>query len=185
MEAPGRRDPARQLLHRPQGPTSAAGSATPNFELVSFTRRLMPIRWEVDRICIGPVGLAGLHYSTIRSKTAKTSFSATYQHAGLAPVGCGPACLNGQHQLSVLASGVCHPSRRSYRAASIPTASAPATTRVKRVAETLAFDYTTSGCTARRSASPGSSTPTGHACCADERRVVSNFIVQALRGETS
>ena len=51
----------------------------------------------------------------------------------------------------------------------------------KRCAETLFFDYHRQH--GSRSRWRASSTPTGRGCTSDDGRVVSNFIVQALRGE--
>ena len=74
-----------------------------------------------------------------------------------------------------------HPQVESYWGYVNPTGPRACYDEGKRAAETLIFDYARAS--RARSASRASSTPMGRACGADDGRVVSNVVTQALAGD--
>jgi UDP-glucuronate decarboxylase len=132
----------------------------PRFELIRHDVT-DPIRLEVDRIWHLACPASPVHYQHNPIKTAKTSFLGTYNMLGLARrVG---ARLLLASTSEVYGDPEVHPQPESYRGCVNTIGSRSCYDEGKRIAETLCFDY-------RR-------------MLPDDGRVVSNFIVQALRGE--
>ena len=150
----------------------------PNFELIRHDVT-DPIRLEVDRIWHLACPASPVHYQFNPIKTAKTSFLGTYNMLGLARrVG---ARLLLASTSEVYGDPLVHPQPESYRGNVNTHGIRACYDEGKRVAETLCFDYQRMHGTEIRIARIFNTY--GPRMLPDDGRVVSNFIVQALRGD--
>ena len=150
----------------------------PNFELIRHDVT-EPIKLEVDRIWHLACPASPIHYQFNPIKTAKTSFLGTYNMLGLARrVG---ARLLLASTSEVYGDPEIHPQPESYRGCVNTIGPRSCYDEGKRIAETLCFDYKRMHKTEIRVARIFNTY--GPRMLPDDGRVVSNFIVQALRGE--
>ena len=138
-----------------------------------------PIKLEVDRIWHLACPASPIHYQFNPVKTAKTSFLGTYNMLGLARrVG---ARLLLASTSEVYGDPEVHPQPESYWGSVNPIGVRSCYDEGKRIAETLCFDYQRMNDVEVRVARIFNTY--GPRMLPDDGRVVSNFIVQALRGE--
>jgi len=150
----------------------------PHFELIRHDVT-EPIRLEVDRIWHLACPASPVHYQHNPIKTAKTSFLGTSNMLGLARrVG---ARLLLASTSEVYGDPEVHPQPESYRGCVNTIGLRSCYDEGKRIAETLCFDYRRMHGTEIRVARIFNTY--GPRMLPDDGRVVSNFIVQALRGE--
>lgn len=150
----------------------------PRFELIRHDVT-EPIRLEVDRIWHLACPASPRHYQSNPIKTAKTSFLGTYNMLGLARrVG---ARLLLASTSEVYGDPEVHPQPESYRGSVNPIGIRSCYDEGKRIAEALCFDYMRMHGTEIRVVRIFNTY--GPRMFPDDGRVVSNFIVQALRGE--
>jgi UDP-glucuronate decarboxylase len=150
----------------------------PRFELIRHDVT-EPIRLEVDRIWHLACPASPIHYQYNPIKTAKTSFLGTANMLGLARrVG---ARLLLASTSEVYGDPEVHPQPESYRGSVNTHGIRACYDEGKRVAETLCFDYQRVHGVEIRVARIFNTY--GPRMLPDDGRVVSNFIVQALRGE--
>ena len=158
-------------------PTSSAGLAI-RFELIRHDVT-EPIKLEVDRIWHLACPASPIHYQFNPVKTAKTSFLGTYNMLGLARrVG---ARLLLASTSEVYGDPEVHPQPESYWGFVNPIGVRSCYDEGKRIAETLCFDYQRMNNVEVRVARIFNTY--GPRMLPDDGRVVSNFIVQALRAE--
>ncbi len=149
----------------------------PNFELIRHDVT-EPIRLEVDRIWHLACPASPVHYQFNPIKTAKTSFLGTYNMLGLARrVG---ARLLLASTSEVYGDPEVHPQPESYRGCVNTIGIRSCYDEGKRIAETLCFDYHRMHGVQVRVARIFNTY--GPRMLENDGRVVSNFIVQALRG---
>ena len=150
----------------------------PRFELIRHDVT-EPIKLEVDRIWHLACPASPIHYQFNPVKTAKTSFLGTYNMLGLARrVG---ARLLLASTSEVYGDPEVHPQPESYWGSVNPIGVRSCYDEGKRIAETLCFDYRRMNDVEVRVARIFNTY--GPRMLPDDGRVVSNFIVQALRGE--
>ena len=150
----------------------------PRFELIRHDVT-EPIKLEVDRIWHLACPASPIHYQFNPVKTAKTSFLGTYNMLGLARrVG---ARLLLASTSEVYGDPEVHPQPESYWGSVNPIGVRSCYDEGKRIAETLCFDYQRMNRVEVRVARIFNTY--GPRMLPDDGRVVSNFIVQALRGE--
>ncbi|HGY5551566.1 MAG TPA: UDP-glucuronic acid decarboxylase family protein [Prochlorococcus sp.] len=150
----------------------------PRFELIRHDVT-EPIKLEVDRIWHLACPASPIHYQTNPVKTAKTSFLGTYNMLGLARrVG---ARLLLASTSEVYGDPKVHPQPESYWGNVNTHGVRACYDEGKRIAETLCFDYQRMHGSEIRVARIFNTY--GPRMLPDDGRVVSNFIVQALRGE--
>jgi UDP-glucuronate decarboxylase len=150
----------------------------PRFELIRHDVT-ESIRLEVDRIWHLACPASPVHYQHNPIKTAKTSFLGTYNMLGLAHrVG---ARLLLASTSEVYGDPELHPQPESYRGCVNTIGPRSCYDEGKRIAETLCFDYNRMHGVAIRIVRIFNTY--GPRMLPDDGRVVSNFIVQALRGE--
>ena len=150
----------------------------PDFELIRHDVT-EPIKLEVDRIWHLACPASPIHYQFNPIKTAKTSFLGTYNMRGLARrVG---ARLLLASTSEVYGDPEVHPQPESYRGSVNPIGIRSCYDEGKRIAETLCFDYKRMHNTEVRVMRIFNTY--GPRMLPDDGRVVSNFIVQALKGE--
>jgi len=150
----------------------------PRFELIRHDVT-EPIKLEVDRIWHLACPASPIHYQFNPVKTAKTSFLGTYNMLGLARrVG---ARLLLASTSEVYGDPEVHPQPESYWGAVNPIGVRSCYDEGKRIAETLCFDYQRMNGVDVRVARIFNTY--GPRMLPDDGRVVSNFIVQALRSE--
>ena len=150
----------------------------PDFELIRHDVT-EPIKLEVDRIWHLACPASPIHYQFNPIKTAKTSFLGTYNMLGLARrVG---ARLLLASTSEVYGDPEIHPQPESYRGSVNPIGIRSCYDEGKRIAETLCFDYKRMHNTEVRVMRIFNTY--GPRMLPDDGRVVSNFIVQALKGE--
>ena len=150
----------------------------PRFELIRHDVT-EPIKLEVDRIWHLACPASPIHYQFNPVKTAKTSFLGTYNMLGLARrVG---ARLLLASTSEVYGDPEVHPQPESYWGSVNPIGVRSCYDEGKRIAETLCFDYIRMNDVEVRVARIFNTY--GPRMLPDDGRVVSNFIVQALRGE--
>ena len=150
----------------------------PDFELIRHDVT-EPIKLEVDRIWHLACPASPIHYQFNPIKTAKTSFLGTYNMLGLARrVG---ARLLLASTSEVYGDPEVHPQPESYRGSVNPIGIRSCYDEGKRIAETLCFDYKRMHNTEVRVMRIFKTY--GPRMLPDDGRVVSNFIVQALKGE--
>jgi UDP-glucuronate decarboxylase len=150
----------------------------PRFELIRHDVT-EPIRLEVDRIWHLACPASPIHYQYNPIKTAKTSFIGTYNMLGLARRVRARLLLASTSE--VYGDPEVHPQPESYRGCVNPIGIRSCYDEGKRVAETLCFDYQRMHGVEIRVARIFNTY--GPRMLPDDGRVVSNFIVQALRGE--
>ena len=150
----------------------------PRFELIRHDVT-EPIKLEVDRIWHLACPASPIHYQFNPVKTAKTSFLGTYNMLGLARrVG---ARLLLASTSEVYGDPEVHPQPESYWGSVNPIGVRSCYDEGKRIAETLCFDYQRMHEVEIRVMRIFNTY--GPRMLLDDGRVVSNFIVQALRGE--
>ena len=150
----------------------------PRFELIRHDVT-EPIKLEVDRIWHLACPASPIHYQFNPVKTAKTSFLGTYNMLGLARrVG---ARLLLASTSEVYGDPEVHPQPECYWGSVNPIGVRSCYDEGKRIAETLCFDYQRMNDVEVRVARIFNTY--GPRMLPDDGRVVSNFIVQALRGE--
>jgi UDP-glucuronate decarboxylase len=150
----------------------------PCFELIRHDVT-EPIRLEVDRIWHLACPASPVHYQHNPIKTAKTSFLGTYNMLGMARrVG---ARLLLASTSEVYGDPEVHPQPESYRGSVNTIGVRSCYDEGKRIAETLCFDYNRMHGVDIRVVRIFNTY--GPRMLPDDGRVVSNFIVQALRGE--
>ena len=150
----------------------------PNFELIRHDVT-EPIKLEVDRIWHLACPASPVHYQFNPIKTAKTSFLGTYNMLGLARrVG---ARLLLASTSEVYGDPEIHPQPESYRGCVNTIGIRSCYDEGKRIAETLCFDYQRMHGVQVRVARIFNTY--GPRMLENDGRVVSNFIVQALRGK--
>lgn len=138
-----------------------------------------PIKLEVDRIWHLACPASPVHYQFNPVKTAKTSFLGTYNMLGLSRrVG---ARLLLASTSEVYGDPEVHPQPESYRGCVNTTGIRSCYDEGKRIAETLCFDYQRMHNLQIRVMRIFNTY--GPRMLPDDGRVVSNFIVQALKGE--
>ena len=151
----------------------------PRFELIRHDVT-EPIKLEVDRIWHLACPASPVHYQFNPVKTAKTSFLGTYNMLGLARrVG---ARLLLASTSEVYGDPEVHPQPESYRGCVNPIGIRSCYDEGKRIAETLCFDYQRMHGLEIRVMRIFNTY--GPRMLPDDGRVVSNFIVQALKGES-
>ena len=161
----GRKDNIRQWIGHP------------SFELIRHDVT-EPIKLEVDRIWHLACPASPVHYQFNPIKTAKTSFLGTYNMLGLARrVG---ARLLLASTSEVYGDPEVHPQPESYRGCVNTIGIRSCYDEGKRIAETLCFDYQRMHGVQVRVARIFNTY--GPRMLENDGRVVSNFIVQALRG---
>ena len=162
----GRKDNIRQWIGHP------------SFELIRHDVT-EPIKLEVDRIWHLACPASPVHYQFNPIKTAKTSFLGTYNMLGLARrVG---ARLLLASTSEVYGDPEVHPQPESYRGCVNTIGIRSCYDEGKRIAETLCFDYQRMHGVQMRVARIFNTY--GPRMLENDGRVVSNFIVQALRGQ--
>ena len=150
----------------------------PRFELIRHDVT-EPIKLEVDRIWHLACPASPVHYQCNPIKTSKTSFLGTYNMLGLARrVG---ARLLLASTSEVYGVPEVHPQPESYRGCVNTIGIRSCYDEGKRIAETLCFDYHRMHGTEIRVMRIFNTY--GPRMLPDDGRVVSNFIVQALKGE--
>tara|TARA_B100000674_G_scaffold499266_1_gene543382 strand:+ start:7448 stop:8401 length:954 start_codon:yes stop_codon:yes gene_type:complete len=151
----------------------------PRFELIRHDVT-EPIKLEVDRIWHLACPASPVHYQFNPVKTAKTSFLGTYNMLGLARrVG---ARLLLASTSEVYGDPEVHPQPESYRGSVNTIGIRSCYDEGKRIAETLCFDYKRMHGIEIRVMRIFNTY--GPRMLPDDGRVVSNFIVQALKGES-
>ena len=151
----------------------------PSFELIRHDVT-EPIKLEVDRIWHLACPASPVHYQFNPIKTAKTSFLGTYNMLGLARrVG---ARLLLASTSEVYGDPEVHPQPESYRGCVNTIGIRSCYDEGKRIAETLCFDYQRMHGVQVRVARIFNTY--GPRMLENDGRVVSNFIVQALRGKS-
>ena len=149
----------------------------PRFELIRHDVT-DPIRLECDRIWHLACPASPVHYQFNPIKTAKTSFLGTYNMLGLARrVG---ARLLLASTSEVYGDPEVHPQPESYRGCVNTIGIRSCYDEGKRIAETLCFDYQRMHDVEIRVMRIFNTY--GPRMLPDDGRVVSNFIVQALKG---
>ena len=150
----------------------------PRFELIRHDVT-EPIKLEVDRIWHLACPASPVHYQFNPIKTAKTSFLGTYNMLGLARrVG---ARLLLASTSEVYGDPEIHPQPESYQGCVNTIGIRSCYDEGKRIAEPLCFDYQRMHGTEIRVMRIFNTY--GPRMLPDDGRVVSNFIMQALRGE--
>ena len=150
----------------------------PRFELIRHDVT-EPIKLEVDRIWHLACPASPVHYQFNPIKTSKTSFLGTYNMLGLARrVG---ARLLLASTSEVYGDPEVHPQPENYRGCVNTIGLRSCYDEGKRIAETLCFDYKRMHGTEIRVMRIFNTY--GPRMLPDDGRVVSNFIVQALKGE--
>ena len=149
-----------------------------NFELIRHDVT-EPIKLEIDRIWHLACPASPIHYQFNPVKTAKTSFLGTYNMLGLARRTKARFLLASTSE--VYGDPEVHPQPESYRGSVNTIGVRSCYDEGKRIAETLCMDYRRMHGTEIRI--PRIFNTYGPRMLPDDGRVVSNFIVQALRGE--
>jgi len=150
----------------------------PSFEFIRHDVT-EPIRLEVNRIWHLACPASPVHYQFNPVKTAKTSFLGTYNMLGLARRVKARLLLASTSE--VYGDPEVHPQPESYCGCVNTHGIRACYDEGKRIAETLCFDYLRMhGCEIRVARIFNTYGPR---MLPDDGRVVSNFIVQALRGE--
>ena len=150
----------------------------PNFELIRHDVT-EPIKLEVDRIWHLACPASPVHYQFNPVKTAKTSFLGTYNMLGLARRTKARFLLASTSE--VYGDPEVHPQPETYRGSVNTIGVRSCYDEGKRIAETLCMDYKRMHGTEVRITRIFNTY--GPRMLPDDGRVVSNFIVQALRGD--
>ena len=150
----------------------------PNLELIRHDV-IEPINLEVDRIWHLACPASPVHYQFNPIKTSKTSFLGTYNMLGLARRVGARILLASTSE--VYGDPEVHPQPENYRGSVNALGPRSCYDEGKRIAETLCFDYNRIHGTEIRIIRIFNTY--GPRMMPDDGRVISNFIVQALRGE--
>ena len=150
----------------------------PKLELIRHDV-IEPINLEVDRIWHLACPASPLHYQFNPIKTSKTSFLGTYNMLGLARRVGARILLASTSE--VYGDPEVHPQPENYRGNVNSLGPRSCYDEGKRIAETLCFDYNRMHGTEIRIIRIFNTY--GPRMMPDDGRVISNFIVQALRGE--
>ena len=150
----------------------------PRFELIRHDVT-EPITVEIDRIWHLACPASPVHYQSNPIKTSKTSFFGTYNMLGLAKR------LNAEILFAstseVYGDPEVSPQREDYKGSVNPIGIRSCYDEGKRIGETLCFDYYRQHLTKIKVMRIFNTY--GPRMAPDDGRVVSNFIVQALKGE--
>ena len=149
-----------------------------NFELIRHDV-VNPIQLEVDRIWHLACPASPIHYQSNPIKTSKTSFLGTYNMLGLARRLKARILFSSTSE--VYGDPEIHPQSEEYKGSVNPIGIRSCYDEGKRVAESLCFDYQRIHNTEIRVARIFNTY--GPRMATNDGRVVSNFIVQALREE--
>ncbi len=151
----------------------------PRFELIRHDVT-EPITLEIDRIWHLACPASPIHYQSNPIKTSKTSFLGTYNMLGLAKRANAKLLLASTSE--VYGDPEVHPQPESYWGSVNPIGIRSCYDEGKRIAETLCFDYQRMHgieiCVMRIF------NTYGPRMMIDDGRVVTNFIVQALKGKS-
>ena len=150
----------------------------PNFELIRHDIT-EPIRLEVDQIYHLACPASPVHYQYNPVKTIKTNVMGTLNMLGLAKRVKARLLLASTSE--VYGDPEVHPQSEDYRGNVNPIGPRSCYDEGKRVAETLAFDYHWQNNVAVRVARIFNTY--GSRMLENDGRVVSNFVVQSLRGQ--
>ena len=150
----------------------------PRFELIRHDVT-EPIQLEVDRIWHLACPASPVHYQFNPIKTAKTSFLGTYNMLGLARRVGARVLLASTSE--VYGDPEVHPQPESYRGCVNTIGIRSCYDEGKRIAETLCFDYQRMHDTEIRVMRIFNTY--GPRMLPDDGRVVSNFIIQALKNK--
>ena len=150
----------------------------PNFELIRHDVTI-PISLEVDRIWHLACPASPINYQKNPIKTSKTSFLGTYNMLGLA------RRVNARFLMAstseIYGNPEVHPQPETYTGSVNPIGIRSCYDEGKRIAESLCFDYSRMhNCDIRVARIFNTYGPR---MLADDGRVISNFIVQALKNE--
>ena len=149
----------------------------PKFEVIRHDIT-EPILVEVDRIWHLACPASPIQYQSNPIKTAKTSFLGTYNMLGLARRTRARIFLASTSE--IYGDPEVHPQPESYRGNVNTTGTRSCYDEGKRIAETLCFDYQRMHSTEIRVGRIFNTF--GPRMLKDDGRVISNFIVQALKG---
>ena len=170
----------RQFLHRHAAATSRICSATANFELMRHDVTF-PLYVEVDEIYNLACPASPIHYQLDPVQTTKTSVHGAINMLGLAKR--VKAQILQASTSEVYGDPDVHPQTEDYWGNVNPIGPRACYDEGKRCAETLFFDYCRQhGLRIKVARIFNTYGPRMHP---NDGRVVSNFIVQALKGETS
>jgi UDP-glucuronate decarboxylase len=150
----------------------------PNFELIRHDIT-EPIRLEVDQIYHLACPASPVHYQYNPVKTIKTNVMGTLNMLGLAKRVKARFLLASTSE--IYGDPEVHPQSEDYRGNVNPIGPRSCYDEGKRVAETLAFDYHWQNNVAVRVARIFNTY--GSRMLENDGRVVSNFVVQSLRGQ--
>ena len=150
----------------------------PHFELIRHDVT-EPIKLEVDRIWHLACPASPIHYQFNPVKTAKTSFLGTYNMLGLARRVGARILLASTSE--VYGNPEVHPQPENYRGSVNALGPRSCYDEGKRIAETLCSDYNRMHGTEIRIIRIFNTY--GPRMTPNDGRVISNFIVQALKGE--
>lgn len=153
-------------------------SSNSRFELIRHDVT-EPIKVEVDRIWHLACPASPIHYQSNPIKTAKTSFLGTYNMLGLAKR--LKATLLFASTSEVYGDPEISPQPESYKGSVNPIGIRSCYDEGKRIGETLCFDYNRKHSTDIKVMRIFNTY--GPRMLPDDGRVVSNFIVQALKGK--
>ncbi len=148
------------------------------FELIRHDVTL-PIQLEIDRIWHLACPASPIHYQFNPIKTAKTSFLGTYNMLGLARRVEAKLLLASTSE--IYGNPAVNPQAESYKGSVNPIGIRACYNEGKRIAETLCFDYKRMHAT--EIAIIRIFNTYGPRMLPNDGRVISNFIVQALKGE--
>jgi len=137
-----------------------------------------PIKVEVDRIWHLACPASPIHYQSNPIKTAKTSFLGTYNMLGLAKR-CNATLLFASTS-EVYGDPEISPQPESYKGSVNPIGIRSCYDEGKRIGETLCFDYHRTHCMDVKVMRIFNTY--GPRMLPNDGRVVSNFIIQALKG---
>ena len=149
-----------------------------NFELIRHDV-VNPIQLEIDRIWHLACPASPIHYQSNPIKTAKTSFLGTYNMLGLANRVKARILLASTSE--VYGDPEVHPQPEHYKGSVNPIGIRSCYDEGKRIAESLCFDYQRVHKTEIRVARIFNTY--GPRMIPNDGRVVSNFIVQALKNQ--
>ncbi len=151
----------------------------PKFEVIRHDIT-EPILVEVDRIWHLACPASPIQYQSNPIKTAKTSFLGTYNMLGLARRTKARIFLASTSE--IYGDPEVHPQTENYRGNVNTTGTRSCYDEGKRIAETLCFDYKRMHSTEIRVGRIFNTF--GPRMLKDDGRVISNFIVQALKGNS-
>jgi len=150
----------------------------PNFELIRHDITI-PIQIEADNVWHFACPASPIHYQSNPIKTSKTIFLGTYNMLGLAKRTNAKFMLASTSE--IYGDPEVHPQPESYRGSVNPVGPRSCYDEGKRIAEALTFDYRNiHNLDAKILRIFNTYGPRMHP---EDGRVISNFIVQALRGQ--